>query len=396
MTITSNIFYNLTAWASGQTVAIGANRASGANAYRATSAGTTGANAPSGTSASFNDGGVTWKYLAPIDYTSLVNWAASVPSTLTQQLIALVWNTGEVVIQGPLLTLNVTTTAANNIVIKCAPGESFYENRKTTDRLFYDPTKGVAFKNTQGTYGRVLDIITDYYSFDGIQVYNAVQYDMSISPVYTTGGRFTNCFILNRARGNNDRGVNVSNNNNTSIPAGLFNCVVVNMNSDGSACAVNLQSTAYVVNSTIVFIPEVGGTVASGSTRGAVDTSYNLPNIINTAMFGFVMNTTDTGQPSTNMTNNASDITQDIGSSSLLGIDPTTVFESFTSNLSTMDLRLKSNSPLLDKGSTSASAFISTDIAGTPRPQNYKFDIGAYELIQAALARLRTQMFVIT
>ena len=79
MTTTSNVWIGLTAWASGQTVAVGAFRSSGSKAYQATTAGTTGATAPSHTSGSVSDGGVTWLWLSAIDYTSMSSWAAGLP-----------------------------------------------------------------------------------------------------------------------------------------------------------------------------------------------------------------------------------------------------------------------------------------------------------------------------
>lgn len=52
-----------TAWAQGQTIAVGDYRINGLNIYKAASAGTTGATAPTHTTGDVSDGGVTWTYV---------------------------------------------------------------------------------------------------------------------------------------------------------------------------------------------------------------------------------------------------------------------------------------------------------------------------------------------
>lgn len=54
---------NIGLWATGQTIAVGDERTSNGNAYTATTAGTTGTTAPSHTSGTASDGGVSWSYI---------------------------------------------------------------------------------------------------------------------------------------------------------------------------------------------------------------------------------------------------------------------------------------------------------------------------------------------
>ena len=60
--------FDITAWAQGQTITSGQKRTSDANTrvYVATSSGTTGSTAPTGTGTGINDGGVTWNYVGEI------------------------------------------------------------------------------------------------------------------------------------------------------------------------------------------------------------------------------------------------------------------------------------------------------------------------------------------
>lgn len=63
------------AWASGQAITVGQRRTSSGNIYQANTTGTTGATAPTGTSDSINDGGVTWAFLNPVGaFTTGADW----------------------------------------------------------------------------------------------------------------------------------------------------------------------------------------------------------------------------------------------------------------------------------------------------------------------------------
>lgn len=63
------------AWASGQAITAGQRRTSSGNIYQATTSGTTGATAPTGTSDSISDGAVTWMFLNPIGlFTTGTDW----------------------------------------------------------------------------------------------------------------------------------------------------------------------------------------------------------------------------------------------------------------------------------------------------------------------------------
>ncbi len=63
------------AWATGQAITAGQRRTSSGNIYQASTSGTTGATAPTGTSDVINDGGVTWYFMNPVGvFTTGTDW----------------------------------------------------------------------------------------------------------------------------------------------------------------------------------------------------------------------------------------------------------------------------------------------------------------------------------
>lgn len=129
MALTSNIFVGITAWAPSTGYSVGNRRSNGGNGYQCIKAGTSASSGgPTGTGTSITDGGAIWSYLASVDYVTVASWASGVPGTLSQPVVALIWNCGPITttVGTAFFTLSGhTTTATNNITIKAAPGDSF-------------------------------------------------------------------------------------------------------------------------------------------------------------------------------------------------------------------------------------------------------------------------------
>lgn len=178
MAVISNIHVGITAWASGQTIAIGARRSNAAKAYQATTAGTTGATAPTHTTGAVSDGAVTWQYLSAIDYTTIAAWIAGIPATLTDAVEGRIWNNGELTFAGGFETSagivisGKTTTATFTITLRAAPGESFSDNpSRLTNALAYDPAKGVAIRMTgTGAYVQLIHVASANVTLHGLQL----------------------------------------------------------------------------------------------------------------------------------------------------------------------------------------------------------------------------------
>ncbi len=126
MALTSNIHTGLSVWSAGA-FNLGQRCSNAGGAYQCTVAGNS-TLAPTGTGSSIPSGAATFKYLSAIDYTSLQAWANGLPATLTQPVVALVWNHGPITTTAGVAFLNLgghTTSTSNNITIQPAPGEGF-------------------------------------------------------------------------------------------------------------------------------------------------------------------------------------------------------------------------------------------------------------------------------
>ncbi len=146
MALVSNVHYNLSPWASG-TFTLNQRTTNAGNVYQATTAGSS-TGAPTGTGTGINNGGAAvFAFVSTYDYPSLQAWANALPATLTQPVVAQLWNNGPITTTSgtPFLTLtgHVTTTS-NNITITCAPGEGF------VSPLAANPALPLAFSQSAG------------------------------------------------------------------------------------------------------------------------------------------------------------------------------------------------------------------------------------------------------
>lgn len=108
------------------------------------------------------------------DFSTIQAWFNDIPSTLTEQRIGRLLNQ-EFVFTGTtaLTTTDRVTTAANNIILECAPGASFMDNaNKRTNALRYNASNGAGLR-TDGT--TVLDLFgnINHITFRGIQIKQA-------------------------------------------------------------------------------------------------------------------------------------------------------------------------------------------------------------------------------
>ncbi len=370
MTVTSNIHYNLLAWAASTAYLVGLRVSNGGNAYSCITTGTSAASGgPTGTGASITDGTVFWKWLSIIDYTTIPLWWTGIPTTLTQPIIGLLWrNGGNIATPVNLLTTSITltgktTTAVNNVTLQAAPGESWVDNIGTNP-YYYNPTNGVAI--TSSVSANATFVVNQQYTvFSGLQIENTS----------ATGGSIhnTNKFTLDGCilRGvGNDPGYLAGG-------AAIRNCLII-YDTNTAGPGIRLDSVGVMINSTVV---RPSNRTAGGTSFVA---AYGTSIVRNTAIFGFTVAPTGTfNTDGHNASNNAASTPGTTGNITTVPYNTTTFVQPDTS-LANPDFRLVVGSTLKDAGVTDVVNLpASVDAFRTSRPQGSAWDIGAFEVLQA-------------
>ena len=99
-------------------------------------------------------------------YPDTAAFIADLPATLTEQMRGQHYNDSEFTSTSSISLPNtITTTAAFNIVLECAPGESF---RDSGNYLRYDAANGVGIRKTN-SYNEIILINTPHTEVIGLQ-----------------------------------------------------------------------------------------------------------------------------------------------------------------------------------------------------------------------------------
>jgi hypothetical protein len=309
----SNIHFGLNAWASGS-FALGQRCSNAGNAYQCTTAGSSTV-APTGTGAGINNGGAAvFKYLSSIDYTTLQAWANALPATLTQPVVASLWNDAPYTTTAGayflVLSGNVTT-ASNNITIQPAPGEGFATTLAANPALplafnsangvsFVLPAAGVGginyflisddnvviqgiqFQDPNPTSGSTIiqptqNCLVSGCIFDGYsQVGGAFMIDASLSGASTSVFTFTNNLVIDRAAPTDE-----TSTLSTTYISTFANNTFVSINSSANLACILDNSTAAGVtlnqtNNMMLGYTNPALVTTSGNTASVLNVQYGL------------------------------------------------------------------------------------------------------------------------
>jgi len=387
---TSNLHIGLSAWTPNTAYAVGARVSNNGIAYQATVAGTslnrgfgaygsagygqgayggfTAGVGPIGSAPSISDGTVTWQYLSRIDFTTLASWAASIPATLTEPVVGLLWNDSQITTTAgtALLTLSGhTTSATNTITLQPAPGEGFRDTlANQTTPFAYNAANGVAFLLPSGVGNTsYVNIADNNVIIQGLQFQDPFATSGS-SIIGGTGSVVLEDCILDGYAQAASRAI-------VQGSGWLRNCLVVDRQSaGGTGTAISLANAgAAVINGTLVSL--------NGNTAGfAIGTGATTTTVRNTALFGYT--TLATGPLATFdhcVVSTASIVGGTAGAANLFGCAAANQFVSPTA-----DFRLIAGADCIESGIVDyANLPAGDDISGDHRPYGISWDIGSWE-----------------
>jgi len=282
------------------------------------------------------------------------------------------------------ITITKTTSASNYVTVRTATaaedlatggagvGQSFRDNANaSTNALKYNQSNGVGIKTSTTSYAGALVTNCDYVTFKYLQI-NCAKSN-SRGCLADTGSGFAHTVYdscIAEAAG-------LNNGNPYQLIQGLAkNCVGISLTSGQTGFSGAYASATYA-NCTSVSPSTVSnsGNAFSRNATGGTSTYTNC------AGFGFA--NFNTNSSACAGSNNCSDKTIGFGSSNQASKTYTNQFVGTTT--STRDYRLKAGADCVDNGTTDTTDIpAAIDIIGTSRPQGSAWDIGCWELVQAA------------
>jgi hypothetical protein len=379
MTITSNIFFGITAWTPSTSYSIGNRRSNGGNAYQCTKTGTSASSGgPAGTGASIVDGTATWKYLAHVDYITLSSWASGIPGALTQPILGLLWDCGPITTTAGTAYLTLsghTTSPTNTITLKPAPGEGIRDLLAAgVTPLAFNANQGVRFvlPNALGSINYFV-INDNNVIIEGLQVQDPLSTsNSSLLATRSPGSLILRDCIFDGYPQSGGAGIV-----DAAALLTCYNCLFIDRTTteifDSRICSFyNSAANSRFVNCTFVSIaaPTTAG-------DGAVGSSVSGGVIKNCAFFGY--------NPVVNSGSSVALAFDHCGfskASPIGGLSTDAGGNIFSLNASsqfansTSDFRLKTGASLINKGALDVTDIpTGDDIAGRQRIQ---WDIGAW------------------
>lgn len=366
-----NIVLGITAWAS--TTALGSSttygsktgwfRTNASKLYWTASGGTTGSTAPTHTSGTASDGSITWEYICAVDYTSLALWEASIPDPMVANRVGIIWAHAEQTSgSNPIFTINSRDVGSYTITLKAKDELAWYSHASPVGA--YDATKGIAFRNTDTSYGRGFRVDCDNVRITGLQIQAATNgADRCAITEEFVGVGYANIY---------DRVV-VASGGEVLFTRGLVrNSYIIKDSTNTANYPLTLYNGGIAAN---CIIARPSNRTAAGA---AINGRYSGGTLINCGVFGFTVAPGGTVAATYTATDNATAIPAGTG-------NVTTTFNTTQfvqpSAASALDLRIPSGSALKNAGTTDTTNVPSgKDAFGTTRPLGAAWDIGPHEV----------------
>jgi hypothetical protein len=315
------------------------------------------------------------------DFSTMQAWADSLPADLVadgNSYVGECYNDSEFNVK--VVIANRTTSATRTITLRAAAGHSFRDHADVNNsRLWYDQTKGVGVRYSNGAYGETAILSSAQYTYiEGIQVWVTGNPSRAVGLAANSGIR--GCLLISRPNSN----VNSSSGSVAHVGNGagnfIYNSLVV-LNSASGGCAVRCGYGANVINCTLVRPSNLTAAGIGIHVEGGVNT------VRNTATFNFSQ---DASGASTNFSAtsgyNATDkATSYVGSNNLLSQVYANQFVD-ASVVTAPDYRLKAGSTLINAGTNASS--VTGNTTSINRRERGTWDIGAWEAAEPATTLL--------
>ena len=308
-------------------------------------------------------------------YSTLAIAIAAIPANVVasgNSYVLELWADSEFVGGAPLANIaGFTTDATHTITVKCAAGQSFYDNAtKTTNALRYNAANGVAIRATSGYLNSTFSVSSDYVTLDGLQI--AMDFGSSTGCLNTgaANGVVKNCLGWVTPVDGNRSTVIADHNGSTAF----VNCVAIQESTFTNAACFQLSVGAY--NCTAIC-------TTTGSTSQAYANGYAAPIIKNCVSIGCGYFCRGSSYPiAAGSDYNATDLAigtyLGAGTHNVFSLVAANTFQSVTA--SAVDVRVKAGSILIGAGLRDAAYTADLDIIKQLRSTTTP-TIGAFEYV---------------
>ena len=298
------------------------------------------------------------------DYPDTDAFIADLPATLTEQMEGQHYNDSEFTTTTGVSVSGITTTAAFNIVLSCATGESYRDNGNA---LRYNVANGVGIRKTS-SYGSVMTISVPHTELRGLQL-------------STTGAN--NTIGLSESTNILVDGSIISSSSNlycvaSTGAASTYINSIIHVN-DGASAGTEGLRVSYTApdlhNCTIISTFPSSTAFGIEKLGGAANSTV----VKNTAIFGFGTAIESGAWGAGTDFNATDDSSLPAGSNNLTSLTTSDQFENVAS-AATLDLRLKTGNSLDGNGTPDSSFTNDLDIFFNTRSLTTP-SIGAYETV---------------
>jgi len=306
------------------------------------------------------------------NYSTVQAWEDALPANLVtdgNSQVGQCYNDSEFLgTTARLVISGETTDSTHTITLNCGTGQSFRDNANAqTNALRYNQSNGVGIRSSASN-SICVTVSANYVTLDGLQISGG---DMGLS-IGGTNTVVQNCIVESLCQYSGPNVIEINSN-----PTKIINSLAIMRKAGFNG----INNGAGSGTSTLANLTVVKPTDFTANNSAISTTTGGTTNVTNCAGFGF--GSFSSGSGTFTGSNNCSDKTIGFGTSNQASKTYANQFVNTTD--ATRDYRIKTGADCVDTGATDTTDIPSaTDIVKTSRPQGSAWDVGAWELVQAA------------